>query len=234
MSELILVVEDEKDLVQTLEYNLHRDGYRTRAAYTGEEALTLAGQAPPPDLILLDLMLPDIPGTVVCRKIRADGKTRTIPVLMLTAKGEETSRIVGFEAGADDYVVKPFSVSELMLRIRAILRRVRYAEGGPGPTRFGVLEFDPDAHEVRVNGRRISLSALEFRLLDTFLANRGRVQTREMLLDKVWDIHADIQTRTVDVHVKRLRTKLGEAGDYIETLRGVGYRLISRPDKEDA
>lgn len=232
MSELILVVEDEKDLVQTLEYNLHRNGYRTRAAYTGEEALSLARQAPPPDLILLDLMLPDIPGTVVCRQIRADGKTRTIPVLMLTAKGEETARIVGFEAGADDYVVKPFSVSELLLRIRAILRRVGYAEDAPGATRFGVLEFDPDAHEVRTNGRRVSLSALEFRLLDTFLANRGRVQTREMLLDKVWDIHADIQTRTVDVHVKRLRTKLGEAGDYIETLRGVGYRLISRPDEE--
>ncbi len=232
MSELILIVDDEKDLVQTLDYNLRRGGYRTRSAYTGEDALRSAEQAPRPDLVLLDLMLPDIPGTEVCRQIRANEGTRAIPVLMLTAKGEEIARIVGFEAGADDYVVKPFSVRELMLRIQAILRRVHHEDRVNGVSRFGILEVDPDAHRVLVNGRSVTLSALEFRLLNTFLESQGRVQTREMLLDKVWDIHAEIQTRTVDVHVKRLRTKLGAAGDYIRTLRGVGYRFLSRPDEE--
>jgi len=232
MPELILVVDDERDLVQTLEYNLHRNGYRTRSAYTGQDALRLAEQSPIPDLILLDLMLPDIPGTEVCRQIRTANRTRAIPVLMLTAKGEELSRIVGFEAGADDYVVKPFSVRELMLRIQAILRRAPGGDEASGPIRFGSLEVEPDAHKVRVDGEPINLSALEFRLLKTFLANQGRVQTREMLLEKVWDIHAEVQTRTVDVHVKRLRTKLGASGDYIKTLRGVGYRFVSRPDED--
>ncbi len=232
MSELILIVDDETDLVQTLDYNLRRSGYRTRSAYTGEDALRLAEQSPRPDLVLLDLMLPDIPGTEVCRQFRSNEYTRAIPVLMLTAKGEEIARIVGFEAGADDYVVKPFSVRELLLRIQAILRRVHYEPPANGGNRFGILEVDPDAHRVRVKGQSVTLSALEFRLLNTFVESQGRVQTREMLLDKVWDIHAEIQTRTVDVHVKRLRTKLGEAGDYIKTLRGVGYRFVSRPDEE--
>ena len=232
MSELVLIVDDEKDLVQTLDYNLRRNGYRTRSAYNGEDALRLAQESPRPDLVLLDLMLPDIPGTEVCRQFRTMESTRAIPVLMLTAKGEEIARIVGFEAGADDYIVKPFSVRELMLRIQAVLRRVYSEPKVTGVIRFGVLEVYPEAHEVRVNDKSITLSALEFRLLNTFLANQGRVQTREMLLDKVWDIHADIQTRTVDVHVKRLRTKLGAAGEYIKTLRGVGYRFVSRPDEE--
>lgn len=232
MSELILIVDDEKDLVQTLDYNLRRNGYRTRTAYNGEDALRLARETPRPDLVLLDLMLPDIPGTEVCRQFRMTESTREMPVLMLTAKGEEIARIVGFEAGADDYVVKPFSVRELMLRIQAVLRRVHSEPEHTDAIRFGFLEVEPEAHEVRVNGKSITLSALEFRLLNTFLANMGRVQTREMLLDKVWDIHADIQTRTVDVHVKRLRTKLGKAGKYIKTLRGVGYRFVSRPDEE--
>lgn len=232
MSELILIVEDEKDLVQTLDYNLRRSGYRTRSAHTGEDAMRLAEETPRPDLVLLDLMLPDIPGTEVCRQLRSNENTRAIPVLMLTAKGEELARIVGFEAGADDYVVKPFSVRELMLRIQAILRRVHYEPEANGVNRFGILEVDSDAHRVLVKGQSVTLSALEFRLLNTFLESQGRVQTREVLLDKVWDIHAEIQTRTVDVHVKRLRTKLGEAGEYIKTLRGVGYRFLSRPDEE--
>lgn len=232
MSELILIVDDEKDLVQTLDYNLRRNGYRTLTAHNGEDALRLARETPRPDLVLLDLMLPDIPGTEVCRQFRMTESTREMPVLMLTAKGEEIARIVGFEAGADDYVVKPFSVRELMLRIQAVLRRVHSEPEHTDAIRFGFLEVEPEAHEVRVNGKSITLSALEFRLLNTFLANMGRVQTREMLLDKVWDIHADIQTRTVDVHVKRLRTKLGKAGKYIKTLRGVGYRFVSRPDEE--
>ncbi len=232
MPELILVVDDEKDLVQTLEYNLRRGGYRIRSAYTGQDALRLAAEHPLPDLIVLDLMLPDIPGTEVCRQIRAQEMTRVIPVLMLTAKSEEIARIVGFEAGADDYVVKPFSVRELMLRIQAILRRANRAEAPADLIRFGCLEVDPEAHDVRVSDRPVMLSALEFRLLTTFLANQGRVQTREMLLEKVWDIHAEVQTRTVDVHVKRLRTKLAEAGEYIKTLRGVGYRFVARPGED--
>lgn len=231
MSGLILIVEDERDLATTLEYNLEREGYQTRAAYSGEEAISLAQKAPHPDLILLDLMLPDIPGTEVCRRLRGIKETRNIPVVMATAKGDEIDRVVGFEVGADDYVPKPFSVRELVLRIRAVLRRTQTVDPEPGQDlAFGDLRVDQQAHQVWMGEDEIILTALEFKLLTTLLSRKGRVQTRKQLLDDVWGIQADVSTRTVDTHVKRLRHKLREAGDYIETLRGVGYRF--RPHAE--
>lgn len=231
MAGLILIVEDERDLSTTLEYNLEREGYQTRAAYTGEEAIALAQQTPYPDLILLDLMLPDIPGTEVCRRLRSMPETRHIPVVMATAKGDEIDRVVGFEVGADDYVPKPFSVRELALRIRAVLRRTQTTEQEPGKDlSFGDLKVDPEAHQVWLGQDEIVLTALEFKLLTTLLSRKGRVQSRKQLLDDVWGIQADVSTRTVDTHVKRLRHKLGPAGEFIETLRGVGYRFRPTAD----
>ena len=231
MSGLVLIVEDERDLVGNLEYNLEREGYQTRSALTGRAALELATQEPIPDLVVLDLMLPDVSGTEVCRHLRADERTRRVPVLMLTAKGEEIDRVVGFEVGADDYVVKPFSVRELMLRIRAILRRLEPVQPQSGEVSFGCLRVDRRGHRAWVEGAEVVLTALEFRLLMTFLTRRGHVQTREMLLSDVWGIDADVTRRAVDTHVKRLRNKLGPAGEYIQTLRGVGYRLRGAPDE---
>ena len=237
MSPLILIVDDEPDLVATVDYNLRREGYATRTAASGREALAAAAQAPLPDLVVLDLMLPDMPGTEVCRRLRAADVTRGLPILMLTAKGDEIDRVVGFEVGADDYVTKPFSVRELLLRIGAILRRAQteQADGGEaqGSTvQFGRLSLDHDSHRVWVDGEEAALTALEFRLLGTFLARRGRVQSREVLLSDVWGMSPEVTTRTVDTHVKRLREKLGPAGAYIETLRGVGYRFRDAPDGE--
>lgn len=234
MTELILIVEDEADLASTLEFNLKSEGYQTRCAPTGRVALELAAQEPVPDLVLLDLMLPDISGMEICRRLRADPRTAKVSVLILTAKGEEIDRVVGFEVGADDYVVKPFSVRELLLRIGAILRRKQPAEVAQDRTVFGRLTVDEAGHRAWVDGEETGLTALEFRLLVTFLARRGRVQTRERLLYDVWGYDADVTTRTVDTHVKRLREKLGPAGAYVETVRGVGYRLRSRPDEETA
>ncbi|MFU8804442.1 MAG: winged helix-turn-helix domain-containing protein, partial [Bradymonadaceae bacterium] len=184
-----------------------------------------------PDLILLDLMLPDMAGTEVCRHIREHEITRDIPVIMLTAKSEEADRVVGFEVGADDYVVKPFSVRELMLRVRAILRRAQGEDNAAldKATTLGLLRIDIPGHLAWVDGEAIRLTALEFKLLATLFQRRGRVQSREVLLSDVWDIQADVMTRTVDTHIKRLREKLLAAGDYIETIRGVGYRFIARP-----
>ena len=225
MPGMILIVDDERDLVSTLEYNLQREGYQTRSALTGQEALAQAALAPVPDLILLDLMLPDLPGTEVCRQLRGRAETKQIPVVMLTAKGEEIDRVVGFEVGADDYVTKPFSVRELLLRVRAVLRRMSASEEASEDLSFGNLRVDTSAHQVWWDGAELTLTALEFKLLTTLLGRKGRVQTRKQLLDDVWGIQADVSTRTVDTHVKRLRQTLGPAGDYIETLRGVGYRF---------
>ncbi len=226
MSALVLIIEDEPDLVSMLEYNLKKEGYQTRSALTGEGGLELAWQEPVPDLILLDLMLPDISGTEVCRKLRGAPQTQGVPILMVTAKGEEIDRIVGFEVGADDYVVKPYSVRELMLRVRARLKRSKSAAtNAESKIKFGILAFDAEAHRVWVGDEEIVLTALEFKLLDTLLSRRGRVQSRDKLLDDVWGYQVAITTRTVDTHVKRLREKLGVAGSYIETVRGVGYRM---------
>lgn len=229
MSELILIVEDEQDLVNTLRYNLEREGFQTRCALSGREGIEQGELEPLPDLILLDLMLPDISGLEVCRHLRQTEATRGIPVLMLTAKGDEIDRVVGFEVGADDYVVKPFSVRELLLRIRAILRRSRPDNREQELLVFGSLRVDPEAHRTWVGRDEIRLTALEFRLLKTLLVRKGRVQSRDTLLSDVWGIDADVTTRTVDTHVKRLREKLGAAGGYIETLRGVGYRFAEHP-----
>jgi two-component system phosphate regulon response regulator PhoB len=228
---LILVVDDELDIVDTLTYNLQQEGFRTRAARSGSEAVKCALERPYPDLVLLDLILPDLNGNEVCRRLRTESALGRLPVIMLTAKYAEIDRVVGFEVGADDYVTKPFSVRELMLRIRAVLRRSSDAPLLPSTKKieFGSLRVDPDAHQVWVGAEEIVLTALEFRLLTTLLDRRGRVQTRTTLLEDVWGIHADITTRTVDTHVKRLREKLGAAGDYVETIRGVGYRLRAQP-----
>ena len=202
-----------------------------RIAHSGRQGLASATADPLPDMIVLDLMLPDLSGIEICRKLREGDRTRDIPVVMCTAKGEEIDRVVGFEVGADDYVVKPYSVRELILRIRALLRRAHRVEGEPSLIRFGRLKIDRDAHRAWVDEAEVGLTALEFRLLHAFLSRRGRVQTRDALLSDVWGIEADVTTRTVDTHVKRLREKLGEAGGYIETLRGVGYRFKVNPTR---
>jgi two-component system phosphate regulon response regulator PhoB len=231
MQGLILVIEDEPDLATTLEYNLQREGYQTRVALTGQAGLDGAAAEPVPDVIVLDLMLPDLSGTEVCRRLRESDRTREIPIVMCTAKGSEIDRVVGFEVGADDYVVKPYSVRELLLRIRALLRRSHRNEAEPELIRFGRLRIDREAHRAWVDDKEVSLTALEFRLLHAFMSRKGRVQTRDALLSDVWGIDADVTTRTVDTHVKRLREKLGDAGMYIETLRGVGYRFRDEPDE---
>ena len=232
MAEIILIVEDERDLLDSLSYSVAREGYQIRTSLTGSDGISMAFQDPVPDLMLLDLMLPDIPGTEVCRRIRRDPRTSKILVLMLTAKSEEIDRVVGFEVGADDYVVKPFSVRELLLRIKALLRRGRSdEESSEESIVFGRLRVDDAGHRVWVDDRPVTLTALEFRLLTTLMQRRGRAQSRDVLLHTVWGIEADITTRTVDTHVKRLREKLGAAGCYVETLRGVGYRFFSHPDE---
>jgi two-component system, OmpR family, phosphate regulon response regulator PhoB len=220
----ILVVEDEQDLASLLVYNLQQAGHQTEVAASGAAAVARAA-AFRPTLILLDLMLPDISGLEVLRMIRSHPDLPKCAVVMVTAKGSETERIAGFELGADDYVVKPFSVRELMLRVEAVLRRLE-KEDRSGPTlSIGPVHLDPARHEVLVSGVAIVLTALEFRLLKALLERPGRIQTREALLQDVWGISVEIETRTVDTHIKRLRQKLGEAGDLIETVRGVGYRL---------
>ena len=230
MTPLLLLVDDEIDLLRPLEFSLKREGFATRLARTGAEALNAARLAPMPDLILLDLMLPDMSGTEVCRRLKADSQTARIPVVMLTARGEEIDRVVGFELGAEDYVVKPFSPRELLLRLRAILRRVQPSEEEQASVRFGRLRLDTAAHRAWVDQEEVVLTALEYRLLTTLHQRRGRVQTRERLLEDVWGMSSAVTTRTVDTHVKRLRQKIGDAGVYIETIRGVGYRFADQPD----
>ena len=221
----LLVVEDEVDLQEVLAYNLRRAGHEVLAALRGQEGLRLAREKRPA-LVLLDLMLPDLPGTEVCRALKADPATRAIPVVILTARGDEPDRVIGFELGADDYVVKPFSVRELVLRVEAVLRRGQRATA---PSCFGALHIDRAAHRVRVSAREVELTALELRLLLALFDRRGRVQTRATLLDDVWGLEVEVTSRTVDTHVKRLREKLGVAGGYIETVRGVGYRFAEAP-----
>jgi two-component system phosphate regulon response regulator PhoB len=226
----ILVIEDERDLQQVLAYNLRMAGHTVLGALRGGEGLQLA-QAHRPDLVLLDLMLPDLSGLDICKTLKADPATRQVPILMLTAKGEEIDRVLGFELGAEDYVTKPFSVRELMLRIRAILRRMEgsRAPDGEEAILFGHLRIDPGAHRVWVQSGEVQLTSMEFRLLMTLYERRNRVQTRASLLEDVWGMQADTETRTVDTHVKRLREKLGVAESYIETVRGVGYRFVTDP-----
>jgi two-component system phosphate regulon response regulator PhoB len=219
----ILIVDDEADLASLVEFNLKQEGLETSVALTGAQALQLAA-AKPPDVVLLDLMLPDISGKEVCRRLRADPKTRTVPIVMLTARGEESDRVEGFEVGADDYVTKPFSPRELVLRLKAILRRAAPAEQGE-KLELGLLSLDTGMHKAWVGGDLLDLTALEFKLLHHFLSRPGRVQSREQLLADVWGVTSPLETRTVDTHVMRLRDKLGPAREMVETVRGVGYRM---------
>jgi two-component system, OmpR family, phosphate regulon response regulator PhoB len=228
MAAVILIVEDEPDLASTLAFNLEQAGFRTLLAERGARALELANGDPRPDLVVLDLMLPDVSGTEVCRRLRESDQTRRIPILMLTAKTDPIDRVVGFEVGADDYVTKPYSVRELVLRIKAILRRANPDPDQPSNLRFGALQVDVTGHRVWVSDQEVALTALEFKLLITLMERRGRVQSRETLLAHVWEMSGDVTTRTVDTHVRRLRKKLGDASEYVETLRGVGYRF--RPE----
>lgn len=221
----LLIVEDEKDLQQVLSYNLTLAGHVPILASGGGEGLQKA-RTRHPDLILLDVMLPDLPGTEVCRFLKQDPLLRTIPVIFLSARGEEHDRIQGLELGAEDYVVKPFSVRELLLRIQRLLQRGQTGAPSADPCLvFGVLKIDPEAHRVWVETEAIDLTALEFKLLMTLYTRGARVQTRANLLEQVWGMSGELETRTVDTHVKRLREKLGAAAGYIETVRGVGYRF---------
>ncbi|HHH11990.1 MAG TPA: response regulator transcription factor, partial [Sorangium sp.] len=213
-----------------LDFSLKRAGYTTRLAATGQRALDALDEQLP-DLVLLDLMLPDMSGNDVCRRLRSQPRTRAVPVMMLTAKAAEIDRVVGFEVGTDDYVTKPFSMRELLLRIRALLRRAQPSEPASQQLTLGPVQLDVAAHRCRVDNREVKLTALEFRLLTTLMKRRGRVQTRDVLLTDVWGLSSNVTTRTVDTHVKRLRQKIGSAGHYIETLRGVGYRM-SDPSSE--
>lgn len=225
--ETILIVEDEKDLAELLAYNLKQEGFRVKQASTGEEGYEKAIRELP-HFIVLDLMLPKMNGLEVCRRLKAHAQAKKIPILILTARGEEIDRVVGFEVGADDYMTKPFSPRELVLRVKAILKR---AGGGKTETqneatlRHKALELDAVKHRAWVDKKEIILTATEFKLLEYLLNSRGRVLTRDLLLDQVWGYDVAVTTRTVDTHVKRLREKLGKTGDIIETVRGVGYRL---------
>jgi len=223
--ERVLVVDDEADIVALVAYHLARSGYRVSTASSGTEALD-AARRERPALIVLDLMLPGMSGYEVLQQLRAGDGTREVAVLMLTARREEQDRIEGLSLGADDYLTKPFSPQELVLRVAAILRRVG-AGGASSSDRIhlGALEIDCGAHVVRVAGDPVDLTPTEFKLLLTLAERRGRVQDRAHLLQMVWEAAPDIQTRTVDMHVQRLRAKLGPAGDLIETVRGFGYRL---------
>ena len=223
-SRSVLIVEDEKDVVDLLTLNLRKAGAFTISTASDGVAGLNKARDERPDFVILDLMLPKMPGLEVCKILKTDPATRQIPIMMLTAKAEEIDRIVGLEFGADDYVVKPFSPREVVLRINAILRRGT-AEPTDDRLTAGPIAIDPARHQVEVAGRRVDLTTLEFKLLRTLMQRRGRVQERDRLLNDVWGYESVIDTRTVDTHVRRLREKLGPAGDVIETVRGFGYRL---------
>jgi two-component system, OmpR family, phosphate regulon response regulator PhoB len=226
----VLVVDDEPDIVRVLDFALRQAGFEVDCAADAATALQRVRERPP-EAVLLDVMLPDLPGTDVCRQLKSLARTARIPVIMLTARGEEVDRVVGFELGADDYIVKPFSVREVVLRLRAVLRRATPVEAAQKPRdAAGPVKLDFEAHRCFVDGEEIELTALEFRLLSTFVERAGRVQSREQLLRDVWDMSSGLQTRTVDTHVKRLREKLGCGRDLIETVRGLGYRLADPAD----
>jgi two-component system phosphate regulon response regulator PhoB len=232
----ILVVEDERDIQDIIAYNLQQAGYDVLVAGRGDDALRLA-KSQRPDLVLLDVMLPGLSGKQVCASIRADPTIATTPIIMLSAKGEEVDRIVGLEVGADDYVTKPFSMREVLLRVQTLIRRTatqRPQMPMQASFEFGVLRVDVPAHRAWVEDSELALTALEFKLLVTLHDRKNRVLRRATLLTDVWGVTMDVTTRTVDTHVKRLREKLGVAGAYIETVRGVGYRFRNAPDEAAA
>ena len=230
MSLKILIIEDEPDIRKNLEYNLSREGYSvlTAASIAEAEQLIYSNNL---SLILLDLMLPDGSGLELCKKMKSDPDVQNLPIIILTAKDDEVDKVVGFEIGADDYVTKPFSVRELILRIKAVLKRGENKKDIVEIDRqFGDLKIDIDSHEVYVDGELVNLTALEFKLLIQLVDRRGRVQSREQLLADVWGYSAEVTTRTVDTHIKRLREKLGTMGKYVQTIRGVGYKFSRSPD----
>ena len=220
----ILIIEDEKDIVDLIEYHLKQSGFSVISALDGPAGLDKAKKKRP-NLIILDLMLPEMDGKDVCRGLKSNPLTQSIPILMLTAKAEETDRLIGFELGADDYVTKPFSPKELVLRVKAILRRKEVDHEGEKIIRIGDLLIDIDRHQVSVKKSPIGLTSTEFKLLVELTSKRGRVLTREHLLDRVWGYTYEGYARTVDTHVRRLREKMEPLGDSIETIRGVGYRF---------
>ncbi len=226
----ILVVEDEPDIAALIAYQLTREGFRVETAPTGTDAIAAVNRAVP-DLLILDLMLPGMSGDEVLRELRKEPATECLPVLILTAKKQQEDRIRGLELGADDYLTKPFSPRELVLRVQAILRRMREspAQTGGRLLELGGLALDVASHSVSLDGEELSLTPTEFRLLQALLERRGRTQSRRQLLERAWDVETRvsdrIQTRTVDMHVRRLRSKLSHVGDWVETVRGFGYRL---------
>ena len=230
MLQKILLIEDEPDIRKTLEYNISREGYDVVSAPSLSEGRIHLNSGSF-SLILLDLMLPDGSGLDLCREIKADKEKVATPIIILTAKDDEVDKVVGFELGADDYVTKPFSVRELILRIKAVLKRGEIKQENLEVQRqFGELLIDVDSHEVYVNDQSITLTALEFKLLRQLVDRRGRVQSRDQLLSDVWGYSADVTTRTVDTHIKRLREKLGSMGKYVQTIRGVGYKFTRTPE----
>ena len=239
MTGRILLVEDEVDIQEIVSYNLEKAGFTVDAVETGETAVEFIRNEIP-DLVVLDLMLPGIDGLEVCRLLKQDAATRELPILMLTARAEEVDRVVGLELGADDYVVKPFSPRELVLRIQAILRRLAERRDPPTETAdpetmiFGTLTIDQAAHRVTVGGNALALTSTEFSLLVTLAQRTGRVQSREELLNSVWGYDYAGYGRTVDTHIRRLREKLGGASDVVETVRGVGYRFNGEHVRDDA
>ena len=231
MSHKVLVIEDEPDIRKTLEYNLLREGFEVSGCGSIKEAKKLI-EDPKFSIILLDLMLPDGSGLDLCKEIKSDTATKDIPIVILTAKDDEVDKVVGFELGADDYVTKPFSVRELILRVKAILKRNSKTLLTPIEVNrnFGSLKMDIESHEVFIDDKEVILTALEFKLLNQLVERRGRVQTRDQLLSDVWGYSADVTTRTVDTHIKRLREKLGIMGKYVQTIRGVGYKFSRTPE----
>jgi two-component system phosphate regulon response regulator PhoB len=227
--ETILVVEDEKDIVDLIEYHLKQSGFSVITALDGPSGLERARKEHP-SLIILDLMLPEMDGKDICRALKSNPFTQSIPIIMLTAKVEELDRVVGFELGADDYVTKPFSPQELVLRIKAILRRRAGDTEGMTVIRIGDLLIDVDCHSVSVKDRPVSLTSTEFKLLVELASKKGRVQTRQGLLNRVWGYTFEGYERTVDTHIRRLREKLGDMAECIETLRGVGYRFREKEE----
>ena len=223
MTKKVFIVEDEPDLRDTLQYNFENEGFKVKSFPNGESFLeTIKNDKP--NLVILDLMLPGISGLDVCRELRMNEVYENVSVVMLTAKSEEIDRIVGFELGADDYVTKPFSVRELILRVKVLLKK-RSDDIDQNLLEFGPIAMNLDAHDVSVEGKNILLTALEFKLLKHLLKRKGRVQTRDQLLGDVWGYSSEVTTRTVDTHIKRLREKLGKPGELIQTIRGVGYRF---------
>jgi two-component system phosphate regulon response regulator PhoB len=220
----ILIIDDEQDVIDLLSLHLRKGGFALSTATDGAAGLRLAREESPA-LIILDLMLPKMPGLEICKVLKTDAATRGIPVLMLTAKAEEIDRIVGLEFGADDYVTKPFSPRELVLRVNAILRRGKGDAVEEKKLSIGAITLDPARHQVEVAGRPVRLTSVEFKLLSMLMRRQGRVQERDRLLNEVWGYESVIDTRTVDTHVRRLRQKLGKAADAIETVRGFGYRI---------